>query len=62
MLIIIHSPALPYQESLARMWEQVKGLHDIIAPIAAAATDGINLICFSQGNVATVGIALTVSD
>ena len=31
------------------MWDQVHGVQKIVAPIIANATDGVNLICFSQG-------------
>ena len=37
------------QESLENMWDQVHGVQKIIAPIIANATDGVNLICYSQG-------------
>ena len=37
------------QESFENMWDQVHGVQKIIAPIIASATDGVNLICFSQG-------------
>lgn len=31
------------------MWEQVEGVQKKIAPIISNVTDGINLICYSQG-------------
>jgi palmitoyl-protein thioesterase len=38
-------------ESFENMWDQVHGVQKIIAPIIANATDGVNLICFSQGGL-----------
>ena len=31
------------------MWHQVHGVQEIVAPVFANATDGVNLICYSQG-------------
>lgn len=35
--------------SILPMWEQVEGIRDKMLPIMKAAEDGVNLICFSQG-------------
>ena len=32
-----------------KMWDQVQGVQKKIAPIISNATDGVNLICYSQG-------------
>ena len=37
------------QDSFENMWDQVDGVQKKLAPIIANATDGVNLICFSQG-------------
>ena len=37
------------QESFCNMWEQVHGVQEKIAPFISNATDGVNLICYSQG-------------
>ena len=50
------------------MWNQVHGVQKIVGPITANATDGVNLICFSQGmhpqnycKVAVIRLLLLVS-
>lgn len=37
------------QESFVGMWVQVDGVQKIVSPIISNATDGVNLICYSQG-------------
>ena len=37
------------KDSLLPMWEQVEGIKEKMLPIMQNATDGVNLICFSQG-------------
>ena len=37
------------QESFEKMWDQVQGVQKKVAPIISNATDGVNLICYSQG-------------
>ena len=32
------------------MWDQVKGVYQKMKPIMDNASDGVNLICYSQGN------------
>ena len=32
------------------MWNQVKGVYNKMKPVMDAAKDGVNLICYSQGN------------
>lgn len=39
------------------MWDQVNGVQEIIAPITANATDGVILICYSQGMYTSIGSA-----
>lgn len=41
------------------MWDQVHGVQKIVAPIIANATDGVNLICFSQGVSVIIWILAT---
>ena len=36
-------------DSLVPMWKQVEGIKKKMLPIMQNATDGVNLICFSQG-------------
>lgn len=38
-----------YLDSGAKMWEQVDGIKTKMQPIFDNATDGVNLICYSQG-------------
>ena len=42
------------QDSFEKMWDQVHGVQKIIGPIIANATDGVNLICYSQGMMAII--------
>ena len=37
------------QDSFLKMWDQVDGVQKKISPIISNATDGVNLICYSQG-------------
>lgn len=39
------------RESLRPMWEQVQGFREAVAPIMAKATEGVHLICYSQGRL-----------
>ena len=36
-------------ESMTEMWEQVASIKSKMMPIFNSATDGVNMICFSQG-------------
>lgn len=47
--IVCINVAFRVQDSFIKMWEQVDGVQEKIAPIAANATDGVILICYSQG-------------
>ena len=38
-------------DSVTKMWDQVNGIKTKMQPIFDNATDGVNLICFSQGIV-----------
>ncbi|KAG7321687.1 hypothetical protein KOW79_014545 [Hemibagrus wyckioides] len=46
--------------SLKPLWDQVNGFKKIIQPIMKNATDGIHLICFSQGGLVCRGIIATL--
>lgn len=37
------------QDSFVNMWDQVHGVQKKIAPIVGNATDGVILVCYSQG-------------
>ena len=37
------------QDSLENMWTQVEGVQAMIKPFIKKATDGVNMICYSQG-------------
>ena len=37
------------QDSFVNMWLQVHGVQEKVGPVIANATDGVNLICYSQG-------------
>ena len=37
------------QDSLENMWTQVEGVQAKIQPFIENATDGVNMICYSQG-------------
>ena len=36
------------------MWNQVKGVYNKMKPVMDGAEDGVNLICYSQGNKSVV--------
>ena len=42
--------------SLEKMWDQVNGVYSKMKPVMDAAEDGVNLICYSQGNKSVVHI------
>jgi palmitoyl-protein thioesterase len=42
--------------SLANMWDQVDGVYRKMKPIMDAASDGVNLLCYSQGGLVCRGI------
>ncbi|KAK3531220.1 hypothetical protein QTP70_015244 [Hemibagrus guttatus] len=46
--------------SLKPLWDQVNGFKKVIGPIMKNATDGIHLICFSQGGLVCRGIIATL--
>ncbi|XP_036411694.1 lysosomal thioesterase PPT2 [Colossoma macropomum] len=46
--------------SLKPLWEQVKGFKRAMGPMMEKATDGVHLICFSQGGLVCRGILATI--
>lgn len=45
-----YHPVIPVlQDSLKDMWTQVKSVQAKIQPFVTNATDGVNMICYSQG-------------
>jgi palmitoyl-protein thioesterase len=42
-------------DSFLKMWDQVDGVQKKISPIISNATDGVNLICYSQGGMVCRG-------
>ncbi|MFT7805304.1 lysosomal thioesterase PPT2-A-like [Arapaima gigas] len=48
--------------SLSPMWKQVEGFRRVINPIMQNATDGVHLICFSQGGLVCRGLLSVIPD
>ncbi|KAI4884228.1 hypothetical protein NFI96_011603 [Prochilodus magdalenae] len=46
--------------SLKPLWEQVEGFRKAMRPIMERATNGVHLICFSQGGLICRGVLATV--
>ncbi|KAL2083865.1 hypothetical protein ACEWY4_019383 [Coilia grayii] len=51
-----------YIFSLAPLWKQVEGFKHAVYPIMQSASDGIHLICFSQGGLVCRGLLATLDD
>ncbi|XP_041963464.1 lysosomal thioesterase PPT2-like isoform X1 [Alosa sapidissima] len=48
--------------SLEPLWKQVEGFKNAVYPIMQSATDGIHLICFSQGGLVCRGLIATLDN
>lgn len=49
-------------DSFVNMWEQVDGVQKLIDPFISNATEGVNLLCYSQGGVLCRGFLESFAD
>ena len=47
---ILNVDLYDYGDSIIRMWEQVNGVEEKVTPFMKSAADGVNMVCYSQGN------------
>lgn len=51
-----------YMFSLEPLWKQVEGFKNAVYPIMQSASDGMHLICFSQGGLVCRGLLATLDN